>query len=209
MGAELGESEAKAFLLADGTTKSVKRMQTEYVEGRVARGENFSYFYAKTYNGYQFKVLLPDAGKKVEEIFTPVNIALVNGTKDFGGRDDATRTRYLTRLLLPAFEARCDEDFEEILKGMGIRSLFGAECDFSSLLDSEGAHCSSVRHVAKLKVDLRGIEGAAATVMPAPGAGAPDEYTPVYADFSLDRSFAFLITDRYDNTIFAGAVKSV
>ncbi len=209
VGAELSESGMKAFLLADGTTKSVRRMQTEYFEGRAARGKDFSYFYAKTYNGYQLKVLLPDAGKKVEEIFTPENIALVNGTKDFSGIDDATRTRYLTRLLLPAFEARCDEDFEEILKGMGIRALFGAECDFSPLFSEGNAYCSGVRHVAKLKVDLRGIEGTATTVVPEAGAVGPGDYTLVLEDFSLDRSFAFLITDRYDNTIFAGAVKSV
>ncbi len=207
MGAELQESAPKAFLLADGTAKSVRRMQTYYLEGKAARGDGFSYFYAKTYHGYKLKVLLPDEGKKVEEIFTPQNIALVNGTKDYGGRDGTRQV--MTRLLLPVFEARCDEDFEEILKEMGIRALFGSECDFSALLQEGEAHCGGVRHVAKFKVDLRGIEGAATTVMPAPGASAPGEETPVYEDFSVDRSFAFLVTDRYDNTLFAGAVKSV
>ncbi len=210
MGAELHETEPKLFRSADGSTKSIPRMETEYVEGRAARGEDLTFFYAETHAGYKLKVLLPDEGKRVEEIFTPENISLVNGTKDFGGADDVNKIRYLTRLLLPAFEANCDEDLEEILKGMGAHSLFGAGCDFSAILDeTAAAHCSGVRHVAKLKVDLRGIEGAATTVMPAPGAAAPDEYTRIYSDLSLDRPFAFLLTDRYDNILFAGTVQTI
>ncbi len=209
MGSELRESAPKPFLLANGTQKTVARMETGYLAGEPARGENFTYFYAQTYRGYKLKVLLPDEGKGVEEVFTPQNIALVNGTKDFGGTDDVRKIRHLTRLLLPVFEAHCDEDFEEILKEMGIRALFGAECDFSAILDGAAAHCSGVRHVAKFKVDLRGIEGAATTVLPAPGAAGPDEWEEIYSDLSVDRSFAFLLTDRYDNILFAGAVKSV
>lgn len=209
-GNELVETAPKAFLTASGETKNVKRMQANYVAGQTAQGDGFDYFYAQTEHGYKLKVLLPNDGRTAEDVFTAENLALVNSAKDFAADDHDRKIHYFTRLVLPAFEADCDESLRSVLQDMGVRALFDENlCDLSALLDVRGVYCDDVRHAAKLKVDPRGIEGAAVTVVVAPGATGPDDYEYVYKDFCIDRSFAFLLTDSYDNILFAGAVKTV
>ena len=144
-----------------------------------------------------------------EEIFTAENLALVKGTKDFGDYDAETQTQFRTRLILPVFEASTDVDLVKTLQALGIRDLFSpVRCDNSALLDSSlQAYCNEVRHIAKLKVDRRGVEGAAVTVMGEAGAAPSDNV--VYADFAVDRAFGFLLTDPYGNILFAGVVRSL
>ena len=94
---------------------------------------------------------------------------------------------------------------------MGINDLFSVdECNYSTLTD-DSAYCSSVTHVAKLNVDKTGIEGAAVTIMEDDGTAEPPEkeYEDIYLDFIIDRAFGFILSDRYDNTLFSGVVKKV
>ena len=91
----------------------------------------------------------------------------------------------------------------------GVSDLFSASaCDLSSLTPDK-AFCTGVRHVAKLTVNEKGIEGAAATVLPAAGDPGRAEYEEVYLDFTVDRSFGFVLTDPYGVILFAGVVRSV
>lgn len=197
------------FENADGTFVMAPFMQTPYGLGVAAQGDGFTYFRASTQNGYTLKVLLPEEGRSVEEIFTAENLALVKGTKDFGDYDAETQTQFRTRLILPVFEASTDVDLVKTLQALGIRDLFSSvRCDNSALLDSSlQAYCNEVRHIAKLKVDRRGVEGAAVTVMGEAGAAPSDNV--VYADFAVDRAFGFLLTDPYGNVLFSGVVRSL
>ena len=47
------------------------------------------------------------------------------------------------------------------------------------------------------------------TVLPKAGAPGPDEYTIVYKDFVVDKSFGFVLTDLFDTTLFTGVVVDV
>ncbi|MDE6104900.1 MAG: serpin family protein, partial [Clostridia bacterium] len=95
-----------------------------------------------------------------------------------------------------------------LLKDMGIKALFDKDkCDFSSLSDDKLA-CSQVRHVTKLQVDKKGIEGAAVTIIQMDGMPAP-EFEEVYLDFAVDRAFGFIITDGDGVQLFSGAVNKV
>ncbi len=199
---------ATHFRNADGKTVMAPFMQTPYHAGVAAQGDGFTYFRAATQHGYTLKVLLPDDGKTVEEIFTAENLARVNGTKDYGGYDVETETRFQTRLILPVFEADSDLDLIKTLKALGVHELFDpARCDNSTLLEGLQAYCNEVRHIAKLKVDRKGVEGAAVTVMGEAGAAPPVDV--VYADFVVDRPFGFLLTDAYGNVLFSGVVRSL
>lgn len=71
--------------------------------------------------------------------------------------------------------------------------------------------CDGVRHVAKLTVNKKGIEGAAATVLPRAGSAGPGEkiYEDVYEDFIVDRAFGYTVSDRHGNILFSGVIANV
>lgn len=198
------------FENADGTASMTPFMRTLYRIGEVAKGEGYSYFTASTQHGYTLKVLLPDEGNSAEELFTSKNLSRINATKDYGGVDEEARVRHMTRMILPIFEASSDLDLIKTLQNLGIHALFENEGNAAAaLLDGMEAYCNKVEHIAKLKVDRQGVEGAAVTIMGEGATAAPDLYTYEYEDFIVDRPFAFLLTDKYANVLFSGVITSL
>lgn len=199
------------FTQSDGATVGGRLLQGDYRSGRVYRTETYSHFYTETRHGYRLKFILPEQGYSVSDVFSAETIAAVNAVSDYGAYDEANKLHYNTRCLFPEFSASFDEDVKEILQSFGIESLFDPDsCDFGTLTDDE-VYCSAVRHVTKLAVDRKGIEGAAATVMQMEGAGAPfeDEYTEVYEDFTVNGAFGFILTDPYGNALFTGVINRI
>ena len=201
------------FAEAGGSTARAKLMQGYYAAGRAAEADTFRTFFAQTENGYKLHFLVPKEGHTAREIFTAENIAALMNA-DYRAEDEANMTRYHTRCLFPAFEAEFDEEVNEILKSMGVARFFrdpgifiGNGCEFETLT-AEGVYCKKAEHVAKLKVERRGIEGAAVTAVQMDAATAPDpgEWTDVYEEFVVDRAFGFVLTDRYGTILFSGLI---
>ena len=115
-----------------------------------------------------------------------------NHMRDFGsaGRED---TLFL-HLGLPKFEAEWKGDLKDILAVLGLEDAFlPGEADFSRLGDNqEGYYLSQVIHAAKLAVNEKGTEAAAATVAAASGSGAPPEEG---ITLIFDRPFLYGIAD--------------
>lgn len=191
--------------------KSIHLLEGYYREGRAYEADTFTHFYTQTYNGYKLKFLLPKEGRSVKEIFTEENIAKINSLR-FYDKVDSANKYYFTRCLFPEFEASYGEDIVPVLKNtFGDMDLFSPRnCDFSPLTgDSVSAYCSAILHMTKLKVDRKGIEGAAVTIVVSDATSAPDEHEEIYLDFVLDRSFGYVLTDRYDTILFTGIVDKV
>ncbi len=202
-------SEKYTFTESDGETESVKLMKGDYKYGRAYTGDDFTSFYVTTYNGYKIKFILPSDGYDIDDVFTKENIFTANSVASYNGVDEENKIRYYTRCLFPEFKADFDGHVKDVLKeDFGITSLFDASCNLTSLTNVS-AYCLDVLHVATLEVNRKGIEGAAVTVLPKAGAPGPDEYTIVYEDFIVDRSFGFVLTDRFDTTLFTGVVVDV
>lgn len=197
------------FTECDGATRAQKLLVGNYAAGRVSENERYATFFARTYNGFRLQFILPKNGYSVDEVFTAASLAEAAAITDWGAVDEENRIRYYTRCLFPAFEASFDGEVKSLLQdAFGIRSLFDRDtCDLSSLSENR-AYCSRVRHAAELKVNERGIEGAAVTVMTFPGAGdpGPDPYEDVFLDFVVDGAFGFILSDPYGVTLFSGVV---
>ncbi len=201
------------FKGADGET-SEKFLQPDYLAGRAFKGNGFTSFYTETYAGYKIKFVFPDEGTDVKDVFTAENLAAVNAESDFNAIDDEARKQYYTRCLFPEFNAGFDGNLKGVLSAMGITDLFTTACNMSGLIDdsfSSPVFCPEVKHVAKLSVDKKGIEGAAVTVIAGDGAAGPgpEEYEKVYLDFVVDRSFGFIVTDSGDVPLFTGIINAV
>ena len=101
------------------------------------------------------------------------------------------------RLTLPKFEAEWRGELQDMLSSLGLDLAFtlGA-ADFSRMGDNpDGYFLSQVIHAAKIEVNEKGTEAAAATVIDAPGAGAPVE-EPQGIQLDFDRPFLYGIADR-------------
>ena len=97
-------------------------------------------------------------------------------------------------LSLPKFEQEWNGELQDILPDMGLESAFDPDAaDFSLMGDSPyGYYLSRVIHAAKIEVNEKGTEAAAATVAAAEsGSSAPVEGITLIAD----RSFLYGIVD--------------
>lgn len=203
-------SEKYTFDTGSGTV-SKNFLRGYYSGGRAYESEVYRSFYAATANGYKIKFIVPKDGHGLEEAFTAENIAEAGSNKDYNAVDDVNKIRYYTRCIFPEFGGGYDANVADVLKkGFGIRDLFDAgACDLGALVTGGGLYCSELRHVTELKVDRKGIEGAAVTVVPGNMTADRGEYKEVYEDFVVDRAFGFVILDPYGTTLFAGTVKTI
>ena len=208
-------AETYEFTAADGSVREEKFLRGEYRVGRAYEGEGFTSFYMRTQNGYRLQFMLPADGCSAEDIFTAENLKAVSEA-DYGGVDEENKILYHTRCIFPGFSASFNEDIKNLLREeFGTELLFDEwNCDFTSFvpkLPDSNVYCSEVRHVTQLKVDDKGLEGAAVTVVAADRAtSAPmNDYEDVYIDFVADRSFGFVISDPNDVTLFSGIVRNI
>ena len=105
-----------------------------------------------------------------------------------------TDTEFLT-LALPKFEAEWSSQLQDILSALGLDLAFTfGKADFSLLGDDpNGYFLSQVIHAAKIEVNEKGTEAAAATVVEANAGSAPPPETGVTLIF--DRPFQYGIVD--------------
>ena len=107
-------------------------------------------------------------------------------------------------LAFPKFEAEWSGSLQKILTDMGLEDAFTpGQADFSRMGDHpNGYYLSEVLHAAKLQVNEKGTEAAAATLV-APASGAPPPEQGV--ELLLDRPFLYGIFDRQNGVpLFLG-----
>lgn len=163
--------------------------------------ENFSAVSLGLNESGQMWLVLPDEGVSVDEILTEdAMFELANSPGEWDN------SKYLkVNLSLPKFDVVSDINLTDGLKEMGIRDIFDPQtADFTPLAQpADGFYLSQAQHAARVKIDEKGVEAAAYTVMAVSGAGMPPEEE---VDFVLDRPFIFMITSRTGLPLFAGIV---
>lgn len=194
------------FTAKNGTVKNVQLLEGYYNGGRIQEFETFTAFYTATKDSYRIKFLLPKDGYTIDSVFTAANVAAVNAVTDYGFLNEDETVRYLTRVLFPEYKCGYDGDIVGILEDNFNIDLSSQACDFSTITN-DTVYCDKIQHVTDLTVNRKGIEGAAVTVAPAPGAAGPME--TVYSDFIVNKAFGFIITDSRDTTLFSGVVNNV
>ena len=110
------------------------------------------------------------------------------------------------RLTLPKFEAEWHGELQDILSALGLDLAFdGDRADFSRMGEYPGGYSlGQVIHAARIEVNERGTEAAAATVVAASDAAAPME-EPEGVELDFDRPFLYGIVDRQNGVpLFLG-----
>ena len=147
---------------------------------------------------YQMTLFLPNYGKTLDDV-----LAAMNGTN----WNAAEYTDYQVRLMMPRIETDTDQNLKDIMASLGMTNAFREYnghgfMDFCHYGDNEdnSAQCwiSMMKQKAHLKLDEKGTEAAAATVI-----GMVNESVPsLFAEFIADRPFLYIISERSTGSIF-------
>ena len=197
------------FTNRNKTITSLKFLITPYQEGKIFKTTNYSSFFAETAGQDRVNFIVPNDGIGLDELVIPEVFSEVLN-HDFNGYDEENNTMYYGKTYFPAFEASGDVEAKDILKTMGVNDFFvDGRCDFSPLTDRL-VYCDKVMHEAKLKVDKKGIEGAAYTAIEMKNESALfDEYEKVYEDFYVNKAFIYIVSDHNNLPTFAGIVNKI
>ncbi|WP_297211291.1 serpin family protein [uncultured Flavonifractor sp.] len=109
---------------------------------------------------------------------------------------------------VPKFDVNSELNLKPTLEGLGITDVFDAgTSDFTPLTDLEPVWLDQVKQLTRVKVDEKGVEAAAVTLLADAGAGAPPE-DPQICVMDLNRPFLFVIRDG-NAVLFVGVVERV
>ena len=208
-GADLSYASADyQFKNSDGSLSNKSLLMAPENVGRAMNNDDYSAFYTTTNSRFKIYFIKANNGKSIKNVFNEDTINNVVDFRNYVTQDDEKLERYFTRCYFPEYEADGDYDLAEVFKEeFSVTSIFSGSCDMSNLTD-DYVFCSEFKHVAKLKVDKTGIEGAAVTYMAYAGAAGPDEYTEIHETFVVDQEFGYVVASD-DNIIFSGIITNI
>ena len=147
---------------------------------------------------YQMTLFLPNYGKTLDDL-----LEAMNGTN----WNAAEYQDYQVWLSMPRIETDTNQDLNDIMASLGMPNAFMEYnghgfwdfCYFGDNEDnSDPCWISMMRQKAHLKLDEKGTEAAAATVI-----GVVDNAVPSqFAEFIADRPFLYIISERSTGSIF-------
>ena len=192
-----GRTEEDTFTAADGTETRIDFMHTTR-DAAFLRQDGYQAAALSTTSG-QMIFVLPDEGVTPADLLDDPEF-LTEAT-DF---EDGIWGE--VQWSVPKFDVDSALDLKPTLQGLGVTDVFDADAsDFTPLTDIDPVWLDQAKQIARVKVDEKGVEAAAVTLMAATGGGAPPE-APKVCVMDLDRPFLFLIRAE-GVTLFAGAVE--
>lgn len=146
---------------------------------------------------YQMTIFLPQEGKTLDDL-----LAALNG-KNW---NTAYYQDYEVHLSIPRIETDTNQNLEDIMSSLGMKNAFLNDNGHGFLdlcyygdneANSDACWISIMRQKAHLKLDEKGTEAAAATVI-----GAVDKAMPPSVSFTADKPFLYIISDYFTGSIF-------
>ncbi len=191
------DTSADKFTREDGSEAKVDYMnkQSEMLYRAEAGFQMVGLSYGNS--AYQMVVMLPDKGKKLSDM-----AAALTGETFPSMRMSKTTVK----LKLPKFETENKIELNEILQALGMKLSFTGGADFSAMAE-DPLFVSRVFQKSKIKVDEKGSEAAAVTVIDM----KESAYFPgssVIPEFYATRPFMYLIRETSTGAIlFMGTYK--
>lgn len=170
-------------------------------DGTVGFADNYMKYTKKMENNYQMNFILPDEGTDVCELLNDPETV-----KEFTSDDLDYQTRKVY-FKVPKFDVSSSYDLVDTFKELGISDAFSAAAgDFTNAVirnKHTSEYINKIVHEATLKIDEKGCEAAAYTLIQMlAGCAAPPENEPVY--FYCDRPFFYYVSDSAGTPVFAG-----
>ena len=196
------------FTNSDKSVSSKQLLTGYYNDGKAITNDDYSCFYTTTERNYSIYYVKANEGKNLKDVFNKDTISHVIDSKNYVYQDDVKLESYHTNCVFPEYDVKGDIDLKKVFtEDFDVKLIFSNACDLSNLSNSP-VYCQDFKQIARLKVDKKGIEGAAVTYMAYAGAAGPGEYKDVYETFVVDQEFGFILTSGED-VIFSGIVTNI
>ena len=194
-------TQMKDFWLKENEKKSVKMMYQKNRFSAGAYGNNK--IIALPYKGAEVRmwVILPE-NKDLPALLKKIDSDLWQKFKSAVSNQEVLLT-------LPLFEFEAKYRMKEDLKAMGMSMAFSDAANFPNISQKASLKISEVIHQAKIKVEEKGTEAAAATavIMDLKSSGIRNEMPPPPFIFTADHPFLFVIEHIASQEIlFAGTM---
>ena len=192
-------TEEDIFTSADGTETRIDFMHTTR-DGSFLRQNGYQAASLGTKGG-TMTFVLPDEGVSPADLLKNPDFLteLTDSERQIYGE---------VQWSVPKFDVDSTLNLKPTLEGLGITDVFDADAsDFTPLTDLEPVWLDQAKQIARVKVDEKGVEAAAVTLMAYAGAGAPPE-DPKICVMDLNRPFLFIIRDG-SAILFVGVVERV
>ena len=167
-------------------------------------GDNYTAVTKPLMNGAVMNFILPDEGTDVNSLLE------TKGGSIFTSETHGTEIREENvRLSVPKFDVTCDTDLITGLKNLGVKDVFDDKIsDFSPLADgAKNLYVSRADHSARVKIDEKGCEAAAFTVITVDECAAIEITKTI--EITLDRPFIFSVTLTDGTVLFAGVINQL
>ena len=192
------------FTNYDGSVTNTKLMNTAYNSGKVYQNDLYSQFYTVTENNHRLKILVPNEGHTVDELFQGDILAKANN-QQYEYEDE--EHIFSSKIILPKFEASYNKVICDQLKKLGLNSIF-EDCDLTNLTETD-CFVNKVIHATKYIVDENGTEGAAVTIIGVDeSVEMPIKPIQTFV-LKADRPFVYMLTTPNDIPLFVGAVRKI
>lgn len=144
--------------------------------------------------GFDFTIILPKNGYNTSDILSEVDDEAWSSLVD--GMETAD-----VNLALPKFDTDNTLDCEDLLKTLGIRSIFSSGA--LTRIAAEPCSLDFCKQIARLKINEKGLEAAAVTIMGIAGNSGAEEPEPV--EFRANHPFLYVLHEKTTGAIlFAG-----
>lgn len=198
------------FKNSDGSITQTPLLLGHYEQGRIYETSTFSTFYIDTVNGYRLHFLIPAEQKTVSDVFTERNINWITSIQDYSHVDEQMQELHYTRILFPEFEVSYSGALNDVLsRDFSVNRLFSKDGARFDSFTSDPVSCRSIIHKCDLKVKTNGFDGKPVAGVGNTLAETPEGYVNVYHEYSVERSFGFIITDPCGTIVYAGAVNDL
>ena len=196
------------FLNSDLSTTKKKFIVGKYQTGRMLEKDLYRAFYNESDSGYRLYFVVPNINQKLKDVY---NYQIINEIRSYDySSANSENVSYLTKCIFPSFSAESDNDIKDLMReSFNIKECMDKDlADLSKISDTK-LYVNDYKHIAKLNVDEKGIEGAAVTVISGDATSAGRGENIIYETFLVDRSFAYILEDSYQNILFSGVVNTI
>jgi serpin B len=184
------------FYLSDGSKVQCDFMNSTDLSHGFIKGNGFTASSLDLKNGGSMIFVLPDKGVSVDSLIsTPEKVASLfqNENTIFGK----------VIFQVPKFSFGNSMELRDVLEGMGIKSAFRSNADFSGITDGT-AFISNVKQQTHIAINEEGVEAAAFTQINCSGDALPKNEV---AEMILNRPFIFALKSN-DRLLFMGVVNN-
>lgn len=197
-----------SFTRADGSSIDATFMNQNYTQTWGYVGDSFTAADLITEQGFSMRIVLPNETLAINEAVELEGLYDVLFSDHLMTYESTRFDQYFVDWSLPKFDVKSTIDLKTLLADLGVETVQGSAADFSNAADVQAGdyYLDTAVQQTRIKVDEKGLEAAAVTIL-----GASETSAPVLEHFAmiLDRPFIFTISAPSGLPLFIAYVGDV